>query len=244
VYADDGIEYSSGVDRSADVCSIQTDCEPLEHIFNSDESIILVTYSSDKKFQQTNPIEAAISRRLVASHRDELTAGIVTPHNSQRSRLRSMLYEMSNGDDGHDGIMLDENTFVETVERYQGGQEDLMIVSATVSDPRYIDSENEFLLEQNRANVSFTRHKNKLVVVAPKTLFSHIPDEPEIYDESELWKSLSIVSGEAPHNQSSPPVWRGSLTQLLDGVKLNSQVGSDNVPIEIYSVGLDDLSIL
>jgi uncharacterized protein len=245
VYSSDGIEYTSGKDRDPSQCYIDGGNPALEAIFNSPESIVLVTYDADQHYQQMNPIEAVLSQELLLHHNPELSAGLVTPHNAQRSRLRALLYGLQH-DETVDagGIRLDENTHVETVERFQGGQQDLMVVSATVSDPRYIDSENEFLLEENRANVSFARHKNKLVVLAPKTLFAHIPTEPDIYDEAELWKSISVVGGEAPLDTPTPPAWSGPLSDVLAISDMPDSVDPSAVSVEIYTISSQGVSLL
>ncbi len=216
VYEADGIDYDSGR-KAADIETRHTaTTAPLESVYDTDAPIVLITYDSEQTYQQVNPVEAAISQTLLLDHHSDLTAGLVTPHNAQRSRLQEMLHELQHSDDHPDvDIEVGENTLVETVERFQGGEQDLMIVSATVSDPRYIDAENEFLLQQNRANVSFTRHQNKLIVVAPETLFGHIPSDPEVYDEAELWKAVAVAAGEAPSEYQTAPDWSGSLEEFV-----------------------------
>jgi len=52
--------------------------------------------------------------------------GVITPHNAQKGLLKNMLSEGC------------ENARVDTVERYQGGEADFIIISSTVSDPDYV----------------------------------------------------------------------------------------------------------
>lgn len=242
VYEADGIDYTSGRSESDIRTSHTASRSPLEAVFDHTAPIVLITYDSEKQYQQVNPIEAAISQTLLMNHGSGLSAGLVTPHNAQRSRLQDMLYGLQHSDSYPDvDIRVGDNTFVETVERFQGGEQDLMIVSATVSDPRYIDAENEFLLQQNRANVSFTRHQNKLVVVAPETLFAHIPDNPEIYNEAELWKSLAVVAGEAPTKHQVDPDWTGTLADFVEKGTLASHLDGIEPTLNVYQIESGDV---
>ena len=237
VYKADGIDYSSGRSASDIETAHTATRQPLQPVFDSDAPVVLITYSSDQSYQQVNPVEAAISQTLLLNHASDRTAGLVTPHNAQRSRLQDMLYGLQHSNEWPDlDIRVGENTFVETVERFQGGQQDMMVVSATVSDPRYIDAENEFLLQQNRGNVSFTRHENKLVVVAAETLFGHIPDDPSIYTEAELSKSLSVNACEAPTDSEVAPAWSGSLTNFVEPGTLSSHLDGDVPTLNVYTI--------
>jgi Superfamily I DNA and RNA helicases and helicase subunits len=167
----------------------------------------VITYDAEQTYQQVNPIEAAITNLLLWNHSHDATAGVVTPHNAQRTRVRENLYNLQQrGSDTP--INLDNGTQVETVNRFQGGQKDIMVVSATASNPQFIRSESDFLLELNRANVAFSRHQYKLIVVMAESLLSHIPEEPDTYDDALLWKTLSQAAGEAPTTDGEP-YWAG-----------------------------------
>ncbi|HTE19329.1 MAG TPA: hypothetical protein VK689_13225 [Armatimonadota bacterium] len=71
-----------------------------------------------------------------------------------------------------------------------------ILVSATCSDPAAIQARAEFLLSLNRANVAFSRAKQRLVVVCAETLLAHIPPELEHYQAALLWKSLRALCSE------------------------------------------------
>ena len=91
---------------------------------------------------------------------------------------------------------------VDTVERFQGGQRDLIIVSATVSDLAYAQSESDFLLEPRRMTVAVSRPKRKLIVLASQALFTLMPADLDEYERGALWKHLR-------HSCASPPLWTG-----------------------------------
>jgi superfamily I DNA and/or RNA helicase len=91
---------------------------------------------------------------------------------------------------------------VDTVERFQGGERGLIIVSATVSDLAYAQSESDFLLEPRRLTVAVSRPKRKLIVLASHTVFGLIPADLDDYERSALWKHLR-------HECQGQTLWTG-----------------------------------
>ena len=235
MYSKDNIDYTA-IEKQNPPTLHTSDSKPIESAY-ADSDITLIAYDSNREFQQVNIIEATITNILLQNHSSSATAGVTTPHNSQRSRLREILsvLERKNSDSP---INLDNGTQVETVNRFQGGERDIMIVSATVSDPRFIRSESDFLLDATRANVALSRHKHKLVIVASKSLLSHIPEDTDTYDNSLLWKSLSKSVGEAPICNEEPH-WKGSLEQFTAPmVPPDKQLGEET-DVEIYHIQND-----
>ncbi|WP_082223405.1 AAA domain-containing protein [Halosimplex carlsbadense] len=219
VYKADGIDYESGRESAPVEVSDVDLPRPVDAILG-DASVTLVTYHSDEHFQQWNPIEAALATRILEGRNHTTSAGVVTPHNAQRSRVTALLEDAKPTNEDKSEIA------VETVNRFQGGEQDLMIVSATVSDPQYISKESDFLLSQNRVNVSLTRHRDKLVIIAPETLLGYIPADPDLYDETLIWKEIGIGSGEAPTNRGQNPIWDGTLSEILS-TELPSSIDED-----------------
>ena len=116
---------------------------------------VLVVHDQAESFQ-SNLVEAEIVNSLVRNAHAE-SVGVVTPHNAQRGVVKNLLL---------DGF---EDVRVDTVERYQGGEGDFIIISSTVSDPDYVRTESDFLLNLNRINVAISRMKKKLVIVASRS---------------------------------------------------------------------------
>jgi broad-specificity NMP kinase len=192
VYSKDNIQYSSNLTYTIDEPKTTTGgigaaLEP--------ESPITLVMHDDTKSQQSNPVEASIARELVDNSPDNASIGVVTPHNSQKGLLQSVC---SGGQ-------------VDTVERFQGGERDIMIVSATVSDPDYLSDESKFILNPNRLNVALSRMKKKLIVLAPKSLFRMIPGDIDEYEDATIWKGL--YSEVSPNENSD---WSGELTEFTD----------------------------
>jgi superfamily I DNA and/or RNA helicase len=65
---------------------------------------------------------------------------------------------------------------IDTVERLQGAERDVILSSATTSNPDHLAS--PFLNNPNRFNVATTRARHKLVVVGSTAFFAQVsPDE-------------------------------------------------------------------
>ena len=127
------------------------------------------------------------------------TVGVVAPHNAQRGVVKNLLLDL-------------QNLRVDTVERYQGGEADFIIISSTVSDPDYVRIESDFLLNLNRVNVAISRMKKKLVIVASRSIFEFLPQDAKDYDKALLWKGIAQTVG---FTANGTPKWQGTLTAFL-----------------------------
>lgn len=111
--------------------------------------------------------------------------GVVTPHRAHKSlvvsRLQSLFAPL--GDDPH---LIREA--VNTVERFQGQQRDVIIASYALGDPDAIADEDEFLLSLNRFNVMASRPRAKLIVLASQEVINHLPGDIDVMRDSRLLK--------------------------------------------------------
>ena len=109
-------------------------------------------------------INAHLVELVAAGHADDGDIAVITPHRAQRTLLTRHL-------DAHIGGAVD---VVDTVERLQGGERRVVIVSGTASEPNAIGASAEFLLNLNRSNVAFSRSQDRLIVVCARTLLDHV----------------------------------------------------------------------
>ena len=180
VYAADGIDF-----RSANRARL-AECEGLEEewlraALAPDHALVVVEHDEEGS-QQSNEFEAALVSALARAASESLGLdartglGVVVPHRAQKALLAARLPHLADS--------------IDTVERFQGGERDLVVVSATVSDREYADAESDFLLEPRRLTVAVSRPKRKLVVVASRAVFELIPQDLDAYERGSLWKRL------------------------------------------------------
>ncbi|MDE5441094.1 AAA family ATPase [Bradyrhizobium sp. CSA207] len=110
--------------------------------------------------------------------------GIVTPHKAQKALVVRKLIELFPKADPNAVFEA-----VDTVERFQGGQRDTIIVSFGVGDTDIIEGEEEFLLQLERTNVAVSRARAKCIVLMPKSLAYHLPT-----DEKAAATSIALKS--------------------------------------------------
>ncbi len=141
--------------------------------------------------RQVNEVEAEIIGSLLAKAPalGPRSIAVITPHRAQRA-LRTDTLRPYTGPEGPVDI-------IDTVERVQGGERPVVLVSGTASDPSAISSTAEFLLDLNRSNVAFSRAQDRLVVACSRSLLDHVPAELDLYQGAMLWKSLRPLCSDA-----------------------------------------------
>jgi hypothetical protein len=191
VYAQDGITFHS--QNRQRLPAVEVEDGWLRHALATEHPMILIEHNDDSS-QQANACEALVIEALAQAASESLRLnattglGIVVPHRAQKALLQTRLPHLTGA--------------VDTVERFQGGERDLIIVSATVSDLAYAQSESDFLLEPRRLTVAVSRPKRKLIVLASQALFTLMPADLDDYERGALWKHLR-------HACASPPLWSG-----------------------------------
>jgi hypothetical protein len=91
---------------------------------------------------------------------------------------------------------------VDTVERFQGGERDVILIGATESDRGYLLLSGDFLLNPQRLTVALSRARLKLVLVAARSVFELFSAEEETFAHAQLWKNLL-------RKTCTVPLWQG-----------------------------------
>lgn len=112
--------------------------------------------------------------------------GVVTPHRAQMAKIIHHLQNVF-----HDHPPEDIRSAVDTVERFQGQQRDVIIASFGIGDPDIISTEDEFLYNLNRFNVLTSRARTKLIVFITRPLLEHLSNDVGVLKESRLLKQFA-----------------------------------------------------
>jgi uncharacterized protein len=209
VYEKDQIDFRSDQKETFTIAKPKTD--GLKVVLEPENVFVLIVHDEVESFQ-SNFVEASIVNAIVRCVPHE-TVGVITPHNAQKGLLKNLLA------DGY------SETRVDTVERYQGGEADFIIISSTVSDPDYVRSESDFLLNLNRINVAISRMKKKLVIIASRSIFEFMPQDAKDYDQALLWRGIAQTVG---YTTNSQPCWSGDLSKFIN------QPNVSQVKIDVY----------
>ena len=111
------------------------------------------------------------------------------PHRAQRAALQQAFPELCVIDPASG---LPVRSAIDTVERFQGGERTVILVSATESDRAYLLASSEFLLDPRRLTVALSRAKRKMILVASRSIFSLFSPDEETFANSQLWKNLLL----------------------------------------------------
>ncbi len=101
--------------------------------------------------------------------------GIIAPYRAQVANIRRQLFT-SGAAQGWDGLSIDTPLSVDTVDRFQGGERKVIVISfATTCEPEANSPRREFLTNSNRLNVALTRAKHKLILIGCAPALEPLP---------------------------------------------------------------------
>jgi superfamily I DNA and/or RNA helicase len=109
--------------------------------------------------------------------------GVLSPHRAQNSIIRQYLAEQ--GFDFERTPLL-----VDTVEKLQGKEREVILVSYGVADEEYATAEAGFLLNRNRFNVAITRALCKVIVFCSEPVLNVVSTDRKVLLESMMLKEF------------------------------------------------------
>jgi superfamily I DNA and/or RNA helicase len=115
----------------------------------------------------------------------ESAIGVVTPHRAQQGLIISRLQQTFAATGVAPSVI---RSAVDTVERFQGQQRDVILASYALGDPDAIHDEDEFLMSLNRFNVMASRARAKLIVLVSQEVADHLSSNLDTLRESRLLK--------------------------------------------------------
>ncbi|UKN02318.1 ATP-binding protein [Paracrocinitomix mangrovi] len=164
-------------------------------ILDPTKPIVVITYPASIH-TVSNQFESQMTAGLTSLYKLSLTGqlensefvqkriGIVTPHRAQRSQIQNLLLSSD--------IEIEEAGFIDTVDRFQGQERDLIIASYSVSDKDFVGSEESFILDPRRFNVSLTRAKSKFIMFVSEAIIDHLSNDKEIAEDAAHLQMFAI----------------------------------------------------
>lgn len=128
--------------------------------------------------------------------------GVVAPYRAQGRLIRNLLrHYVPDTAVRHDLI-------IDTVERMQGQERDLIILSLTTSNPGFAANIADFFFQPERLNVAITRPRSKLIIVGSRFVLNTQTTDLDLQETVLLLESLLESCTYIPdRHDSSPEVW-------------------------------------
>jgi superfamily I DNA and/or RNA helicase len=204
VYAQDGIPYHS---NKHETLPRFAHGDPFVASVLAPEHPLVVVVHDEAESMQRNPFEQELLAPILRALADLATyrldaregVGVVVPHRAQRAALQAAVPQLNILDPATGAL---RRSAVETVERFQGDERTVILVSATESDPHYLLASSEFLLDPRRLTVALSRAKRKMVLVASRSVFTLFSPDEETFAHAQLWKNVLART-------CTTPLWAG-----------------------------------
>ena len=139
----------------------------------------------NERYSATGQIIPTTLRAYTPNDFWQKAVGVVTPHRAQQGLIVSRLQQIFANAGITPSLIRDA---VDTVERFQGQQRDVIIASFALGDPDAIQNEDEFLMSLNRFNVMASRARAKLVVFVSREIVDHLSSDLDTLHGSRLLK--------------------------------------------------------
>jgi hypothetical protein len=191
IYVHDGIDYHS---NRREVIAAEPFGDTFLAAVLAPEHPLTVVIHDEASSQQANAFEERLMAPILAALAEPTGLnlgpgkglGVVVPHRAQRASLIDNVRAVSIRNDVDEV----EVSAVDTVERFQGRERDVMLFGATESDREYLLVAGGFLLDPRRLNVALSRAKQKMILIAARSVFELFSADEETFQNAQLWKNL------------------------------------------------------
>ena len=159
-------DYSK--DRKLVMNSIYPD-QRIKDVLFTDKSIHFLNVSKDNTWEDYNVEEAqfiaTMIREAISCGLETEEVAVITPYRKQVRTIRECVKAALDGND---------LPLIDTVERLQGQDVTMILVSFCVTSPKYYKANEEFLLSPNRLNVMISRAKQKVVIFGSDAIINKL----------------------------------------------------------------------
>ncbi len=184
---------------------------PYDELFDPARPAVLALVEHEG-FRTRCPSEARIVAgivldRIVRQKGDPGEIAVVSPYRAQLRLIRSLIRRGLAAVEGSVPLPV-----IDTVERIQGQERDLVVVSLVASDPDHLGGDAAaFFYSGSRLNVTITRARTKLIVVASPLAFEAFPKTLAGLADVERFRRLRrhlpacVVRAPDPAQKTTPP---------------------------------------
>jgi len=141
-----------------------------------------------RKTTTMSPEEATIACEIICEILDSGISsneiGVVVPYRSQARLIKNKIRKRVNSTDNLKNLVID------TVERMQGQEREIILVSLTTSSAGFASDLAEFFFQPQRLNVSVTRQRTKLIILGSRNVLGATCDDPQIQKSIDLFNDL------------------------------------------------------
>lgn len=184
---------------------------PYDALYDPDRPAVLALVAHEgfrtRCLPEAQVVAGIVLDRIVRQRGDPGDIAVVSPFRAQLRLIRTLVkrgFEAA----GIAGAL----PVIDTVERIQGQEREMVVVSLVASDPDHLAGDAAaFFYSGNRLNVTITRARTKLIVVASPLVFGAFPRTLAGLADVERFRRLRSelpaveVSGTEPIKKETPP---------------------------------------
>lgn len=173
--------------------------------------------SQRNSFEETQIVNVVLElwRKGLTSHPDfekffEKGVGIVIPHRAQCTAIRKRLITefkriLPTGSYSPAEIKKVINASVDTVERFQGQQRDIILAGYVLGNEDAISDEETFIYDSCRLNVVISRARYKAIIIASRELMDNISNDIDVLELQKAFQKLKVYCNDK--TAISEPGW-------------------------------------
>lgn len=164
----------------------------LDEVLNPHHSLVWIPTTVESTRQYSMEEADLVNQIMGELHRRGhpiSDVGIVTPFRRQARVIRNRLQKNSSFDQSEV-----QNVVVDTIERMQGQERSVIILSTAAADPGFLEAIQEFIFLPARLNVIVSRAKVKVIILAANGFLEVNGNSDALCDAIEHWKSLKQTS--------------------------------------------------
>ncbi len=144
----------------------------------------LFTRNTTVRSYQEADVVVDLVLALLRTGLQPLEIGVIAPYRAQGREIRNRLRRVISDREIRRDLVID------TVERMQGQEREVVIFSMTTSSPRFAADLAAFYFQAERLNVTITRPRTKLIIVGSSAVLRAQPEDPVQQDAVALFRDL------------------------------------------------------